>query len=438
MSNSSKKNTGIVQPSGTYSGTPRCFAMGTQWDVFFDGVGWQVAKVIKPIIFVDVLKIGFESVYIGKQFGTGLLRVVYPSLSTCIAEKGCKTYHVMPDSSYAKQLSCGDAEKVMLRYLEKDEPSNNIITELHKNSLIYTQKTHARLFWTAVTKCRIDIMTYLSRFWHNVNLANVVLFGALELDTNMFYCIPKYERKHFYVSKLFVLHAAVQDTKIELLRFFLSNDFRTSQSRLYGKIVARTSTFDESTISHRAAEVGNPEILQLLSSKGLLVNVNRNPMTNDGFTVLHVFVWSAGSEFTSTQKRCADIICRKLTQAQFNVRTKARDTAMSLCVKQENLGILRYLLTKGAKLDFTSRSPHNILNLAIREGSPRIVQEVVRLISVFKSQKVCVDEQSVAHRSCTEDSCLGRRFDEEGVSLWDRVRLRPEIRVTILNGSRSN
>eukprot|EP01083_Nonionella_stella_P149422 474605_1 len=93
--------------------------------------------------------------------------------------------------------------------------------------------------------------------------------------------------------------------------------------------------------------------------------------------------------------------------------------------------MLSHLVTHwNAGMYHDTNHAQNALHVAARDGSPKMVETIVRLIRETKATQVCEKERCWVHkRVCSKfkQKCIGGIKDEEGVSLWERVQIRPEL-----------
>eukprot|EP01083_Nonionella_stella_P140163 429192_1 len=424
----------------------RVFKVGQIWDVNFGKDGWQIADVYDGQLYsrmsFDMIldekthgpMIYFRSSFIGEPFGAGPFKISLARDSENIAElySRTKTVEIPTLPEY------NDSVKIIIGALNANADISEIIHMInHRCACISSNYKIANLFWAAHNHSRVDVMRYLSRFWVTKSISRYVVQDT-SYGPNATASLSSAEMRIIDCRSHYVLHSLIKDENMDLLKFYLSREFAKEQPEIFRVLTEKRSQFDRSSIGHQAAEVGNPEILRLLVSRQVLVRRRKNtfavnPKTVDGCTILHVLVMSAGADFSPSHRRSAEIICGDMSVKELNDRTECGDSAVSLCVRQGNVEMLRYLVTKwSCKLHHRSTLDCNALHIAFRDGSVEMAKAVVKLIASVHKEFVCFSENSKTHRlKCTAVSCLGQRLDAEGASLWERVRERPELRFSV-------
>eukprot|EP01083_Nonionella_stella_P133870 407128_1 len=435
------------KPTTRYNGPKRTFFVGERWDVFFPEYGWAAAEVCDAMFDVTISDIEkpttrwsrsvvfLRSSIIGKLYGAGRYKCRLDGRSGWIQELGTRTRapYLADMESYSFINGRMIPPKNGVSYALCEQAINRLAWKREWNS---DQKK--LLFWTAHKYSRVKVMEHISRMEFRTGG-----FSLFLRDLEMGPCLdslPKYDDHridlpswHSRNNNESILFTMMKDDNLERLRFYLSKELSESCREFYTAITTHRLKFDGSTIAHKAAELCNPDLLTLLASRRLLITHtgrSHNWVTDDGFSVLQIFVITAGSEFSANHRKCLEIICKDSRPKDINSKNKSFDTAVTLCIRQDNVEMLRCLVSVfAAKLYHNTRHPYNALHVAVRDGSVRMVETVVRLIrSPRYNEVVCTSEDSVSHQiNCSAAMCIGRRMDQEGVSLWERVQMRPEI-----------
>eukprot|EP01083_Nonionella_stella_P029855 82029_1 len=435
------------KPTTRYNGPKRTFFVGERWDVFFPEYGWTAAEVCDAMFDVTISDIEkpttrwsrsvvfLRSSIIGKLYGAGRYKCRLDGRSGWIQELGTRTRapYLADMESYSFINGRMIPPKNGVSYALCEQAINRLAWKREWNS---DQKK--LLFWTAHKYSRVKVMEHISRMEFRTGG-----FSLFLRDLEMGPCLdslPKYDDHridlpswHSRNNNESILFTMMKDDNLERLRFYLSKELSESCREFYTAITTHRLKFDGSTIAHKAAELCNPELLTLLASRRLLITHtgrSHNWVTDDGFSVLQIFVITAGSDFSANHRKCLEIICKDSRPKDINSKNKSFDTAVTLCIRQDNVEMLRCLVSVfAAKLYHNTRHPYNALHVAVRDGSVRMVETVVRLIrSPRYNEAICTSEDSVSHQiNCSAAMCIGRRMDQEGVSLWERVQMRPEI-----------
>lgn len=179
----------------------------------------------------------------------------------------------------------------------------------------------------------------------------LVQAGVIDKDKISF----DFDMEEFKLNKKFILHWAVKNGCIQLVRLLLEHDFDVNQTSDF------QSTAKNSTALHFAVMYSKLEITQILLKNGAEINFkNKN-----GNTPLHFAV----------EQPDVDIVKLLLDyNAGINIVNMYNQNPLIMAVKFGNFQIVKLLLEKGSDVNLIDRGNYNALQHAVSEGYFDIVK----------------------------------------------------------------
>eukprot|EP01083_Nonionella_stella_P078655 215334_1 len=222
----------------------------------------------------------------------------------------------------------------------------------------------------------------------------------------------------------------IRGNELDLLKFYTSERFRRNRITFYSRLLRSSSEFDSWSILHVAADSRNLEMFRYLMNLPECPSVDRKDRI--GWTVLHVFVNSCGSDFSKSDAALAKLMFQKMTVNPRNYKTHDGESALTLCIRNNNMKLYRFLCRNRVRPELKDQSPTNCLWYALRNGSPEMVTEVVRC----GGKSICVDEDWHRSRMSTcqkNKKCFCQFKDSEYLNVWDRLEELPSLKRQILD-----